>query len=106
MDDLITPEMFHHLVQLAALELSAEEGEYIRRQLNQQLKAVQELAAIALDGALEITSHGVPYSAAISPAPRADEWQPYPDPEAILDQAPEVENRYIVVPDIPHTTLE
>ena len=106
MSDPITPEIFNHLVQLAALELDAEEGEYIRRQLNNQLKAIHELEAIPLDSAVEITSHGVPYTVETSPVPRADEWIPYPDVDAILAQAPEVEDRYIVVPDIPHTTLE
>jgi aspartyl-tRNA(Asn)/glutamyl-tRNA(Gln) amidotransferase subunit C len=106
MSDPITPEIFNHLVQLAALELGAEEAEYIRRQLNNQLKAIHELEAIPLDSAVAITSHGVPYTSVTSPAPRPDEWIPYPDVEAILAQAPEVEDRYIVVPDIPHTTLE
>ncbi len=106
MSDPITPDIFDHLVQLAALELGAEESEYIRRQLNNQLKAIHELEAIPLDSTVAITSHGVPYTMANSPAPRADEWIPYPDVDAILAQAPEVEERYIVVPDIPHTTLE
>jgi aspartyl-tRNA(Asn)/glutamyl-tRNA(Gln) amidotransferase subunit C len=106
MSDPITPEIFDHLVQLAALELSAEEAEYIRHQLNNQLKAIHELEAIPLDNAVAITSHGVPYTAETRPAPRPDEWIPYPDVDAILAQAPEVEDRYIVVPDIPHTTLE
>ncbi len=106
MSDPITLEIFNHLVQLAALELGEEEAEYIRRQLNNQLKAIHELEAIPLDGAVAITSHGVPYTPVSSPAPRNDDWIPYPDVEAILAQAPEVEDRYIVVPDIPHTTLE
>ena len=49
MSDAITPEMFAHLVDLAALELSPEEAEYLRRQLNNQLKAIHELEAIPLD---------------------------------------------------------
>jgi aspartyl-tRNA(Asn)/glutamyl-tRNA(Gln) amidotransferase subunit C len=106
MSDPITPEIFQHLVQLAALELTPDEGEYIRRQLNNQLKVIQELEAIPLDAGITITSHGVPYTAQNSPAPRADEWIPYPDVEELLAQAPQVEDRYIVVPDIPHTTLE
>jgi len=106
MSDPITPEIFNHLVQLAALELDAEEAEYVRRQLNNQLKAIQELEAIPLDAGVAITSHGVPYTAQTSPEPRPDVWIPYPDVDAILAQAPELEERYIVVPDIPHTTLE
>lgn len=106
MSDPITPEIFNHLVQLAALELDAEEAEYVRTQLNKQLKAIHELEAIPLDAGVSITSHGVPYTSQTSPEPRPDEWVPYPDVDAILAQAPELEDRYIVVPDIPHTTLE
>ena len=106
MTDEITPELFAHLVKLAALELSPEEGEYIRRQLNNQLKAINELAAIPLDEDIKITSHGVPYTPEISAPPRPDVWEPYPDPTGILRQAPQTAEQYIVVPDIPHTTLD
>lgn len=106
MTDPITPEIFAHLVELAAFELDAVEGEYLRRQLNNQLKAVQELVAIPLDESLPLTLHGVPYPPQISAPLRADEWQPDPDPGKILKQAPETADNYIVVPDIPHTRLE
>ena len=106
MTDPITPEIFNHLVRLAALELGPEEAEYIRRQLNNQLKAIHELEAIPLDSQAAISLHGVPYEAEISPAPRPDTWQPYPDVDELLAQAPQLAERYIVVPDIPHTTLE
>ncbi len=106
MSEAITPDIFNHLVDLAALALDPQEAEYVRKQLNNQLKAIQELEAIPLDGNVTATSHGVPYTAAISPAPRADVWQPYPKPQDILAQAPDTSDSYIVVPDIPHTTLE
>jgi aspartyl/glutamyl-tRNA(Asn/Gln) amidotransferase C subunit len=106
MTDPITPEIFQHLVQLAALQLSPDEAEYVRRQLNNQLKVVRELEAIPLDSGVSVTSHGVPYTDQTSPAPREDTWLPYADVADILSQAPEVADRYIVVPDIPHTTLE
>ncbi len=106
MTDAITPELFDHLVDLAALQLEPGEAEYIRQQLNNQLKAIQELAAIPLDESLPLTAHGVPYSAAISQAPREDNWVACPNPEEILAQAPQVDEGYIIVPDIPHTTLE
>ena len=106
MADQINPETFAHLVDLAALELDAAEAEYIRHQLNNQLKAIHELEAIPLDDSTRLTSHGVPYTPQISPALRQDEWLPCLDADAILAQAPETEDRYIVVPDIPHTTLE
>lgn len=106
MSDAITPEVFHHLVELAALALDPQEAEYVRKQLNNQLKAIHELEAIPLDGSVAATSHGVPYTAQTSPALREDEWHPYSDPQGILAQAPDTSDSYIVVPDIPHTTLE
>ncbi len=60
MTEPITPELFNHLVRLAVLELPPEEAEYLRRQLNNQLKAVHELETIPLDPDTPITSHGVP----------------------------------------------
>jgi aspartyl/glutamyl-tRNA(Asn/Gln) amidotransferase C subunit len=106
MTDSISPETFAHLVDLAALELSPEEGAYLLRQLNNQLKAIHELEAIPLDENLPLTSHGVPYTSAISQAPREDVWQACANPDEILAQAPETEDRSIVVPDIPHTKLD
>ena len=106
MTEEITKEIFAHLVQLAALELDAQEAEYLRRELNHQLTAIHELEAIPLDPETPVTSHGVPYTPETPPPPRADEWIPYPGPETILAQAPETEDGYIVVPDIKHEELE
>jgi aspartyl/glutamyl-tRNA(Asn/Gln) amidotransferase C subunit len=106
MTDEITREVFDHIVDLAALELDPEEAEYLRKELNNQLKAVHELEAIPLGSETRITSHGVPYTPYITPEIRDDEWIPFPDPESIIDQAPETEDNYIVVPDIPHKELE
>lgn len=105
-EEAIDPQLFAHLVQLAAFELDEDQAEYLRGELNKQLKAIDELEAIPLDDATPITSHGVPYTPENTPPVRADEWGPYPDPDAILSQAPETEERFVVVPDIPHTELE
>ena len=106
MSDEITPDIFNHMVQLAALELNPEESEYLRRQLNNQLKAIHELEAIPLAADIQPTSHGVPYTNLITPPIRTDEWQPYSHPEEIVGQAPESQDGYIVVPEIPHIDLE
>ena len=103
--EAISPEIFDHLVQLAALELKPEEASYLRRELNNQLKAVHELESIPLEGSTALTSHGVPYTAQTTPPPRSDEWVPYPRPQDILAQAPETDENFIVVPEIPHETL-
>jgi aspartyl/glutamyl-tRNA(Asn/Gln) amidotransferase C subunit len=106
MSEEITPEVFNHLVTLAALELDEQQAAYLRRELNQQLKAIHELEAIPLDENLKITPHGVPYTLETSPALREDTWLPHANPEEILAQAPQVDDHYIIVPDIPHEKLD
>ena len=106
MSDEISPELFNHLVDLAALELDAEESEYLRRQLNNQLKAIHELETIPLDPGTPVASHGVTYTAEISAALREDELFSNPDPGRLIAGAPETEDGYIVVPDIPHQDLK
>ena len=106
MTEEITPELFDHLVELAALELSPEEGEYLRKQLNNQLMAIHELQAIPLDPATPIASHGVPYTTDTSPAIREDKLVSHADPARLLAGAPETADGYIVVPDIPHQNLK
>ncbi len=105
MSDEISPELFNHLAELAALELDAEEAEYLRRQLNNQLKAIHELETIPLDPATPVASHGVPYTLATTPSIRADELDAYPDPGSLISGAPETQDGYIVVPDIPHQKI-
>ena len=102
----ITQELFDHLVGLASLELSQEESEYLLQELNNQLKAIDELEAIHLDDEKTITTHGVPYTKQITPDARDDQWEACPNPEDILAQAPEIRDRYVVVPDIPPTDLD
>jgi aspartyl/glutamyl-tRNA(Asn/Gln) amidotransferase C subunit len=105
MTDVITNELFDHLVQLAALQLTSEEAEYLRQQLNNQLKAIHELEAIPLEDDTPATSHGVPYTKETTPSIRSDEPKSYNHPEEIVAQSPENEDGYIVVPDIPHTKI-
>ncbi len=106
MTEPISPELFSHLVSLAALELSNQESEYLRQQLNNQLKAINELADIPLDPNIPPALHGIQYSPAFRPPIRGDFWQPSELADSILEQAPEVEERFIIVPDIPHQDLE
>lgn len=106
MPDEISPELFAHLVDLAALELTPDEGDYLRRQMNNQLKAIKELVSIPLDSEIVVASHGIAYSPEIAAKNRKDEWSAYPNPDMLLKQAPEVENEYIIVPEIPHKDLE
>jgi aspartyl-tRNA(Asn)/glutamyl-tRNA(Gln) amidotransferase subunit C len=105
MSEQITPEVFNHLVELAALELTPEEAEYLRLQLNNQLKAIDDLAQVPLDPDTPVASHGVPYTPATSAPMRADKWHPHLDPAKLLKGAPEVDDGYIVVPEIPHQDI-
>jgi aspartyl-tRNA(Asn)/glutamyl-tRNA(Gln) amidotransferase subunit C len=109
MTESISIDTFNHLVDLAALELSPEQADYILRELNHQLGAINELEKIPLNASLTGASHGVSFPTEICPALRADVTTAYPDPGAIIALAPETDGGrpgYIVVPDIPHTTLE
>lgn len=106
MTDEITQELFDKLVDLAALQLEEEEAEYIRRQLNSQLTAIHELAAVPLDEDTPPAAHGVPYGLNISAPARKDEHRPFSRPEEILSGAPEEEDRYFVTPEIPHEDLD
>ena len=106
MSDTISPELFNHLVELAALELTPEEAEYLRGQLNGQLKAIAELERIPVPDDIPPAAHGVAFPAEIRPDLRADVARVDADlAERILQQAPEVDERYFVVPEIPHTDL-
>ena len=106
MREEITIDIFNHLVTLAALELDEKQAVYLRRELNQQLKAIHELEAIPLDADLKITPHGIPYTLETSPSLREDTWLPHLNPDEILAQAPQVDDHYIIVPDIPHEKLD
>jgi aspartyl-tRNA(Asn)/glutamyl-tRNA(Gln) amidotransferase subunit C len=106
MTDEISPELFEHLVDLAAFAFNPEEAEYLRRELNKQLRAIHQLEAVPLDESIPLASHGVPYTRKTRPGLREDIWEPCENPEEILEQAPQVEDSYIIVPDIPHTELD
>lgn len=106
MTEEITPELFNHLVELAALELSPDESQYLRVQMNNQLKSINELAAIRIDSEIDIASHGVKFTREISADNRPDDWIPFPNPDKLLAQAPDVDEGYIIVPEIPHKDLE
>lgn len=105
MKEKITVEVFAHMVELAALELSGEESEYLRRELNLQLAAIDELEAVPLDENVAPAAHGVPYRPETSQGTRADELTPFEDPAEILKGAPKTEDGYFIVPDIPHEDL-
>jgi aspartyl-tRNA(Asn)/glutamyl-tRNA(Gln) amidotransferase subunit C len=102
----IDPQVFDHIVELAALQLDEKQAEYLRQELNRQLQSIHELEAIPIPEGLSITVHGVPYPPSTNLDLREDQWQPFPNSADIIGQAPQSENEQFAVPEIPHTTLE
>lgn len=106
MTDPIDPQTFSHLVDLASFAFEPEQAEYLCSELNKQLKAINELAAIPLDKNIQVSLHGVPYPPDISPKLREDTWVKDENQEDIISEMPQFEEGYVIVPDIPHTTLD
>ncbi len=106
MTDKISAVVFERLVDLASLELPKGEGEYLLKELNNQMISVEVLESIPVDAETGTAAHGIPYSEMNSPVPREDVARQDPHREDILKQAPELEDGYIVVPDISHEELD
>lgn len=106
MTDEISPELFTRLVDLAAFSFDPKEAEYLRVELNNQLKAIRQLESVPLDNDVPLASRGVTYTPETRPPWRPDVWAPCENPDEILEQAPQVEERFLIVPDIPHTELD
>src|SRR5258707_2826239 len=96
--DEISPDLFARLTSLAALELDPRESEYLRQQLNDQLKAIAELERIAMPDDVPPAAHGVPFPPEIRVPLRPDHAAVDPVLAArILRQAPEGEEGDFVV---------
>ena len=106
MTERISREDFQKLADLASLELPEKEAEYLRKELNNQMISIEVLESIPIDAETGSAAHGLPYSEFNSPQPRLDETRQDPHREEILAQAPELEDGYIVVPDITQEELE
>jgi len=106
MTDKISPEDFDRLTVLASLELPAEEAEYLRKELNNQMLSIEVLESIPIDAEIRTAAHGIPYDELNSATPREDISRQDPNRDDILKQAPELEDGYIVVPDISHEELD
>jgi aspartyl/glutamyl-tRNA(Asn/Gln) amidotransferase C subunit len=106
MPDPIDAETFAHLVDLASFAFEPAQADYLRTQLNNQLKAIQELAAIPLEEDTPVSLHGVPDLDDLRQPLRQDIWLPFENRPALTGQMPQFEDGYVIVPDIPHTTLD
>ena len=106
MTEKISPDVFERLAELASLELPEGESEYLRKELNNQMVSIEVLESIPIDAKTGSAAHGLPYTENNSPVPREDVSRKDPHREDILKQAPELEDGYIVVPDISHEELD
>ncbi|MFV1950228.1 MAG: aspartyl/glutamyl-tRNA amidotransferase subunit C [Anaerolineales bacterium] len=106
MTEQIAPGDFQRLADLASLELPEEEAEYLRKELNNQMLSIEILESIPIDADTGSAAHGLPYTEYNSAIPRVDESHQDPNRQDILDQAPELEDGYIVVPDISQEELD
>ena len=106
MTEKISPKDFERLAELASLELPADEAEYLRKELNNQMLSIEVLESIPIDTEMGTAAHGIPYNELNSADPREDISRQDPNREEILKQAPELEDGYIVVPDISHEELD
>jgi aspartyl/glutamyl-tRNA(Asn/Gln) amidotransferase C subunit len=103
MTEEITPDLFEKLGNLAMLDFDEKEAEYLRMELNHQIKAICILESIVVEKDMPQDVHGVTFCQEYRLPLRADVWIPFDNPDEILAQAPRVEDGYIVVPDISHT---
>lgn len=92
---MIDREQVRKVALLARLELTPAEEEQFTTQLGSILDYFEQLSE------LDVTD--VPPTARaidVSNVTRLDELQPYPDPEAILNSAPDQEGDFFKVPQI------
>ena len=103
---MIDLDTFSHLVELASFEFEPDQADYLREQMNNQLKTIQELEAVPIDENMTVEIHGVPYPQNLSQALREDSSSTFPDRDELIGQFPRFEDGYVIVPDIPHQELD
>jgi aspartyl-tRNA(Asn)/glutamyl-tRNA(Gln) amidotransferase subunit C len=91
----LTPEAVDHVARLARLELSAEEKERMRRELDGILGYIDKLRALDISG-VEPTSHAVPLTSVM----RDDVVQPSFPQSEMLRNAPDRSGEFFRVPKI------
>ncbi len=92
---MIDREQVRKVALLARLELTPEEEEQFTTQLGSILGYIEQLNELDVSDVPPTTR-----AIDVSNVTRADELQPYPDREAILNSAPEQEGEFFKVPKI------
>ena len=106
MTETITQDMFASLTRTAALNLTPDEAERLRAEMNRQMAVIRRLEAIPLDDDLTPAVHGNPYPESIRSGLREDNPQDFENREGILEAVPRVRDGYIVSPDLSHRKLD
>ena len=101
----ISKALFAELVQTAAFVPGPDEAEALRTELNRQMDIIRQLEAIPLDEKLSPVIHGNPYPEEICCELRPDTWNPFGNPEEIIQQAPVSKDGCIVSPDVQHQRI-
>jgi len=91
----ITLKDVEHVARLARLELSVEENDRMRAQLDRILSYIDKLKELDISG-VEPTSHAIPMTNVM----REDELKPSFPVDAMLANAPEREGDFFRVPKI------
>ena len=92
---MLDREQVHKVALLARLELSPAEEETFSTQLSNILDYFEQLSELDVSDVLPTTR-----AIDVSNVVRADSLQPYPDREAILNEAPDREGDFFKVPKI------
>ncbi len=89
----MTDQEVQKLAELARLNLPAEERDALTGDLNEILELAEKVDEVDTEG-VEPTYHALP----IQNVYRSDEHRSSPDPEKVLDHAPDTSDGYFVVP--------
>lgn len=92
---MIDREQVRQVANLARLDLTTEEEEQFAAQMNDILAYFEQLSELDTDDVSPTTR-----AIDVSNVTRPDELQPYPDREAILQEAPEKDGNFFKVPKI------
>ena len=104
-ESVITKADFAALTRTAAINLSDEEAEQLRMEMNRQMGIIRQLESIPLEEGLAPVIHGNPYPEEIRCELRVDEIHPFDNAARILTQAPRSKDGYFVSPDVPHQRI-
>ncbi len=106
MTEAVSREMFASLTRTAAMNLTPDEAERLRAEMNRQMAVIRRLEAIPLEDDLTPAVHGNPYPESIRAGLREDVPRDFANRGAILEAVPRVRDGYIVSPDLSHRKLD